>query len=166
MNISTYSVSSDHRRELERIAQDCSLESGYKWLSSTEMPSVIPQALKEKMPSAILMWERTSVGSIYLVCNGIRIDEKDSALDQEPFGIIVHSSGGSTFGIFIHHGDWNNRSVPITGEVRKILQSTSLSRRFPLGEIPSKSSGPLSDLKETSHEKAFRRVIQVLEHST
>ena len=57
--------------------------------------------------------------------------------------------------LFAHHGDWQNRTVPITDEVREVLSSTSLGSYFPLSEVPSASSGPLSDLKRTSHEGAL-----------
>ena len=165
MELSTYSISSTQRAEFEELAQKCKLESGYKWLSSSEIPSAIPEPLRSKMPSALLMWERTSSGCVYLVCNGMRLDKKDNALDQEPFGIVVHSSGASTSGIFIHHGDWRNRTTPITPGVRLVLDSTSLGNYFPLGEVPSGSSGPLSDLSETSHEGAFRTMLQILTSS-
>jgi hypothetical protein len=108
------------------------------------------------------MWERTSSSSIFLIFNGIRLDQKDNALDQEPFGIVINSTGASTYGIFIHHGDWPNRTTPITSEVQKILESTSLGNYFPLNEVPQSSSGSLTDLQNTSHERAFNKTIDRL----
>ena len=166
MEFSTHSISSTQRAEFEEIAKERELESGYKWLSSSEIPSAIPVSLRSKMTSALLMWERTSSGSVYLVCNGIRRDEKDNALDQEPFGIVVHSSGASRSGTFIHHGAWDDRTIDITPEVTQVLESTSIGNYFPLGEAPSGSSGPLSDLSGTSHEGAFRTVLKQLTRTT
>lgn len=103
---------------------------------------------------------------MYLVCNGIRRDDNDNALDQELFGIVVHSSGASHRGIFIHHGNWCDRTTRITREVLRVLDSTSLGNYFPLGGAPAASSGPLSDLTQTSHEGAFRTVLQQLARST
>ena len=165
MEFSTHSISSTQRAEFEEIANERELESGYKWLSSSEIPSAIPVSLRSKMTSALLMWQRTSSGAVYLVCNGIRRDDKDNALDQEPFGIAVHSSGASPSGIFIHHGDWHDRTTPITLEVVQVIDSTSLGNYFPLGGVPAGSSGPLSDLEETSHEGAFRTVLKQLARS-
>jgi hypothetical protein len=166
MKISTYSISSSQGAEFEELSKKCKLEAGYKWLSSTEIPSAIPDSLRSKMQSALLMWERTTSGSIYLVCNGIRLDKPFNELDQEPFGIVVNSSGASTYGLFIHHGNWNNRTIPITPEVRQVLDSTSLGNYFPLGEVSSNSSGALSELRRTSHEGAFKAVLQILTSST
>ena len=57
------------------------------------------------MPLAILMFEKTTDGRTYIVCNGIRHDEKVNALDQEPFGVVIYSTGSSPEGFFIHHGE-------------------------------------------------------------
>ena len=114
------------------------------------------------MPSALLMWERNSSSSVFLVFNGMRLDKKDNAIDQEPFGIVINSTGANTYGIFVHHGDWPNRTIPITSEVQKILESTSLGNYFPLTEVPQSSSGPLTELKNTSHEGAFKKTINEL----
>ena len=162
MEFSTFSLSSSHIEEFEQIAKECNATSGYKWLPSSRIPSAIPESLRKQMTSALLMWEPTSSGSVYLVVNGIRHDQKDNALDQEPFGIVVNATGASAYGIFAHHGNWPNRTTPITPEVQKILESTSLGNYFPLDEVPQSSSGPLTDLKNTSHEGAFRTIVNKL----
>ena len=114
------------------------------------------------MPAALMRWERTSSGCTVIVCNGVRIDKRANALDQEPFGVAVYSSGASTGGIFAHHGSWEGRTVPITPVIQTILDSTRLAEYYPLGGVPSKFSGPLSDLSHTAHGGAFRTVIDAL----
>ena len=52
----------------------------------------------------------TSTGGTYLVTSTLRVDTKDQAIDQEPFGLIVHSTGASPMGMFLHHGDWEGRT--------------------------------------------------------
>ncbi len=108
------------------------------------------------------MWERTSSGATFVVCNGIRLDGRAGALDQEPFGVAIYSSGASTGGVFVHHGSWQSRTTPITPEVQRVLSASSLANYFPLGEVPSKSSGALADLRHTSHEHAFRATVSKL----
>jgi hypothetical protein len=162
MKITNHSLTSTQQTEFEDLAQRLRTESGYKWLSSDDLPTAIPRSLRDKIPSALLMWDRTATGGTFIVCNGIRLDDKDDALDQHPFGLAILSSGASTAGIFIDHGNWSGRTIPITPDVRQVLESTSLGRYFPLGEVPQASSGPLSDLSGTSHEGAFRAVIRNL----
>ncbi len=94
------------------------------------------------------MWERTSSGMTQVVCNGVRLNQKAHGLVSGAVGVVVNTSGASTGGVFIHHGDWAGRSLPVTSEVREVFESTSLDNYFPLGEVPSGSSGPLSDLSK------------------
>ena len=112
------------------------------------------------------MWEHTSSGAVYLVCNGIRPCTKHNALDQEPFGIVVHSTGSSERGIFVHHGNSKKRTVDLPVAVKNIFESTSFDKYYPLAEIPKSSSGILDELKNTSHEGAFRKVISTITRST
>jgi hypothetical protein len=162
MKFNTLSLSSSQLEEFEQIAKQINSTSGFKWLSSSEIPTAIPESLRDKLKSAMLMWERTSSSSVFLVFNNMRFDQKDNSLDQQPFGIIVNSSGASTYGIFIDHGNWPNRTTPITPEVLKVLESTSLGNYFPLSEVSQKSSGSLGDLKNTSHEGALKEMINKL----
>ena len=167
MKLSVLSLTSSQQAEFEELSRNLGMESGYRWLSSSELPSTIPPTLRPKLSSALLMWERTSSDCTQIVCNGIRLEPKDNALDQEPFGVVVYSSGASTGGVFIHHGGWKGRTTPITSEVSQILASSSLGNYFPLGEVPSAGPGPLSDLSQTSHKDAFNAMIgQLVPRST
>lgn len=162
MKVSVRSIASTQLVELDDLARQPDRDAGYRWLETAEIPTVIPEALRRKFTSALLMWERTSTGGTYLICNGIRLDQRANALDQEPFGVVVHTSGPSPSGVLIHHGGWTDRTVTITPAIRSVLESTSVGNYFPLGEVPSSSGGALSDLKETSHHGAFRAVVRVL----
>jgi hypothetical protein len=162
MKFSVHSLTSTQQTEFESLARSFPSTGGYRWLATADMPSAIPASLRAKMRAALAIAEKTSSGCTILVCNGIRVDRKSSALDQEPFGVAVYSSGASTAGIFIHHGAWKNRTIPITPEIRLSLESTALAGYYPLGGAPSKSSGPLSDLSHTPHEGAFKAAMQQL----
>lgn len=161
--LSALSLTSSQQQEFEVLARDVGVSAGYKWLSPEEVPSAVPLGLRNKFTSALLMWERTSSGCTMIVCNGVRYDKPANALDQEPFGVAVYSSGASTSGVFLHHGSWPNRTTPITGSESAVLGSTSLGNYFPLNEPPHDSSGPLSDLSFTSHEGAFQATVNHLQ---
>ena len=167
MKFSILSLTSTHQSEFETLSRSLDSSAGYRWLSKNDIPSRVPVSLRAKMPAALMMWERTSSGCTVIVCNGIRLDRPARALDQEPFGVAVYSSGASTAGVFVHHGSWRGRTTRITPEIQTILGSTVLANYFPLGGAPSKSSGPLSDLSGTPHEGAFRAVMSgILPRST
>lgn len=162
MKTSILSLTSTQQAEFEALSRKLGSSAGYRWLSGKGIPSRVPGTLRSKMPAALMMWERTSSRCTVIVCNGVRVDKAARALDQEPFGVAVYSSGASTAGVFVHHGSWKGRTVRITPEVQGILNSTVLANYFPLGGAPSKSSGPLSDLSGTPHEGAFRAALQGL----
>lgn len=166
MKFTTFSLNSSQLDEFEQIAKQYNSTGGFKWLSSSEIPKAIPKPLRDKLKSALLMWERTNSSSVFLVFNNIRFDQKDNSFDQHPFGIVVNSSGANTYGIFIDHGNWQNRTTPITPEVISILESSSLGNYFPLCEkISQNSSGSLTDIKNTSHGSAFQEMISELKVS-
>ena len=167
MKTSIHSLTSTQRAEFESLARSFPSSGGYRWLASSEIPSAVPRSLRAKMPAALAIAERTSSGCTILLCNGIRVDRKSSALDQEPFGVVVYTSGASSAGVFIHHGSWKDRSIPLTPNVRAALESTSLVSFYPLAGAPSKSSGPLSDLSRTPHEGALKAMmVNLIERST
>lgn len=159
MNFSTRSITCTQRAEFEELARGLHTTAGYRWIRRDQIPTAVPQTLRKKTPRALLMWERKPSGDTYLVCNGLRVDLKADALDHEPFGVVVHSSGASTGGVFIHHGGWRGRTTPLTPELRTALESTSLADYFPLAGAPSASSGPLSDLSRTPHAGAFAATL-------
>ena len=160
MEFTSMALSSDDQAEFEQIASELGAESGYRHLSTGELPRAIPEALRSKLTGAVMMWDRANAGSVYLVVNGVRLDPDDYALDQEPFGVAVSSSGADTSGVFIHHGDWDDRTVPLSTTHGDLLASTSLGQYFPFGDAPPSSSGPLSELTKTSHEGAFSAMMQ------
>jgi len=82
------------------------MKLGWRIMPKEQMPKVFRGSFKEKTDSVVTITAQTSTGGSYLVYNANRIDIKDKTNDIEPFGFIVHSTGASTWGMFIHHGDW------------------------------------------------------------
>jgi len=162
MKTSVLSLTSTQKLEFEEIADSLPYGAGYIKLTPDKLPSAIPESLRRKMPLAILMFEKTTDGCTYIICNGIRHDEKANALDQEPFGVAIYSTGSSPEGLFIHHGTWERRSIPITQDIKGILTSTGLGDYFPLTDIPTASSGQISELRKTSQEGAFNTMMNEL----
>ena len=153
---SPLSITPEQQAEFEGLVDSFHRPAGFRWLDTSNIPSAVPVSLREKFVSGLLMWEQNSSGCTYLVCNGVRLDGRANALDQEPFALAVRPTGASTAVMFCHHGDWVNRTIKITPETRDVLESTSLGNYFPLGEVPAASSGPLSVLAGTSYEGAFK----------
>ena len=86
--------------------------SRWRLISRTELPSVFPRTFRQKIDSAVMVSTPTSTGGLYLAYSANRVDFKARQIDIEPFGLIVHSSGPSVSGVFLHHGDWEGRTTP------------------------------------------------------
>ncbi len=164
MNFCINPLKSTEVEEVEELAKDFwgSDEGGYRRLSKQNVPNFIAEGLREKLYAAMLMGQKTSDGTLCLVVNCIRLDLNDNAIDQNPFGIILYTSGASTQGVYIQHGNWHERSIVLTPELKRIITSTSMGDYYPLNNEPPNSSVPLFELGPTAHEGAFNTVLNYL----
>ena len=163
MKFSTLAVMTEQQIELNNLVEEFNSGSWYKFLSQKEIPSVFPETLKQKLSHAILMVDKSTTFNTFLMCNGVRIDSNSSAIDDQPFGIVITSTGASTEGIIIHHGDWLNRTKELTQELKTVLNSTSLADYYPVINPPLENSGHLSELDKTSHLGAFKAIVNYFE---
>ena len=100
------SLTNDQQEKLSR----CVPTPGWRVVPQAELPTIFPESFRKKVDSALLISAPTSTGGTYLAYSANRIDFRDRAVDIEPFGLIVHSTGASTSAVFLHHGDWEGRS--------------------------------------------------------
>ena len=135
----------------------CPINS-YRVISPAEIPSVIPSGLVAKVDSAFVAASGTEHGDILFMLNLNRVDKNAHAVDQEPFSILFHPSGGSNSGCLVHHGDWEGRTSKPPQNFWDAIQASGMNRYYPFEEFPN-DSGPLSELKGTSQEGAFQRLI-------
>src|SRR5205807_1591450 len=85
----------------------------WRVMPGSQLPTVFPGAFRAKIESALVIGAPTSTGGTYLVFSAHRLDRPASAIDIEPFGLIVHAtSGPSASGVYIHHGNWKRRTRP------------------------------------------------------
>lgn len=100
------SLTREQQDELTR----CVPTPGWRVIPQAELPSLFPKDFRDKVDSALLISAPTSTGGTYLAFSASRVDLKDRAIDLEPVGLIVHSTGASTSAVFLHHGDWDGRT--------------------------------------------------------
>ena len=132
--------------------------SGWRIIRKESIPSVFPQDFRKKMDSAMLIEAPTSTGGTYLVFNARRVDSNDKAIDQEPFGMIVHSTGPASSGMFCHHGDWPGRTTKPPSAFWKHVIESGIGNYFLSNPPTGAQSGSLAELPEGDHE-AFKRMI-------
>lgn len=132
---------------------------GWRVVAGSELPSVFPERFRAKIDSALIIAAPTSTGGTYLAFSANRVDLKARALDIEPFGVIVHSTGPGQSGVFIHHGTWETRShCPPDAFWTAVLQSGA-SQYFLANPPTDRSVGSLTELPK-GHAGAFEAIVR------
>jgi hypothetical protein len=134
---------------------------GWRIVASRELPSVFPASFRSRIDSALVIATPTSTGGTYLITNALRVDFKDRALDQEPFGLIVHSSGADSSGVFLHHGAWSGRTVYPPASFWLEVSSSGVGDYFLAAPPSGQREGTLEELP-SSHRAAFATIIKVI----
>jgi hypothetical protein len=150
-------LTQEQRAELETSTS----QSGWRILPGASLPSVFPKPFRDKIAVAIAITEPTSTGGTYLAYSAERIDAKASAVDIEPFGIIVHSSGPGPSGVFVHHGNWPDRTQRLPAGLTSALLAGSTGDHFLAPPPVGQQAGTLEDLP-CGHRGAFEAVIRRL----
>ena len=149
MKPSWINFTTEQREELERILP----RSGWRVMPGSELPSVFPDCLRKKIPSAFVISQPTSTGGTYLVFSANRVDRPAKAIDIRPFGLIVHSTGPGPSGVFVDHGNWKGRSVRPRANFWDEVSKSGIPSKLLEGTLPELPVG---------HRGAVNAVIQQL----
>jgi hypothetical protein len=123
-----------------------------------ELPDVFPESFRNKIDSALVIAALTSTGGTYLAYSANRIDYKDQAIDIEPVGLIVHSTGASSSAVFLHHGSWPERTERPSPKVWDQLTASSVGDYFLTNPPDGRREGTLDELPK-GHRGAFDELI-------
>ena len=157
MKESWINLSSDQQDELNQYSR----EPGWRIVSKGDLPSVFPDRLRTKIDSALAITAETSTGGTYLVFSALRVDSKYREVDMHPLGFIIHSTGVSSSGVFLDHGDWLGRTEPAPPEFWAQVNTDGIGDYFYARPPAGQTSGPLGDLS-IQHRGAFRAAMQAI----
>lgn len=134
----------------------------YRLLGKSEIPSLIPEGLRQKCIGAVLMASTCESGDAY-VANLLRDDVKAQDIDEMPYALIAAGRNTNASCCLIHHGRYQDRSKPY-GEKKfwDIVKDSKIDKYMHFAGYPPKKEGPLADLKGSSHEKALTMVIPMI----
>lgn len=148
------SLTPEDQAEFERFVP----LSGWRIVPQSELPGVFPTDFRAKIDSAFVIAQKTPTGGTYLVVNALRVDYKDKAIDQEPFGLIVHATGASSSGMFLHHGNWEGRTEPPPPGFWIQISASGIGDYFYTYPPASRREGTLDELPK-GHRQASEAVI-------
>ena len=150
-----FSLSDDQQEELDKIV----LSPGWRIICGTELPSVFPSDFRAKIDSALVLSVPTSTGGTYLAFSANRVDYKDQQIDIEPFGLIVHSTGPSSSGVFLHHGNWEGRTEPPPAGFWDTVARSGIGDYFHSNPPSGLREGTLEQLPK-GHQGAFDALVR------
>ena len=107
MSLSWIALSTAQQDELLQYQ----MAPGWRLLQQSSLPSCYSTGLLPKLDSGLLISSPISTGGVILVINNYRVDFKTRLIDQQPFAVIVYTTGVGSMGCFANHGDWRNRSA-------------------------------------------------------
>ena len=134
----------------------------YRIYPGTVLSSLLPVALITQYNSVFIMASGTPSGIIYYMANGNRVDFRDNAIDQMPFGMAFVGDGPIPSGCLIQHGDWDNRTTNPPPEFWGLITISGTNSFYPLSEIPAENTGRITDLNINSQHMAFGKLVEVL----
>jgi hypothetical protein len=153
-----FNVQSENRAKWEEL---CPVGE-YRILPSNALSGVLPEALINQYNSVFIMASGTESGNVYYMANGNRIDFPASAVDQMPFGLAFVGDSPIASGCMIQHGDWGNRTIHPPDEFWQQVNASGISTFYPLSELPTDSSGKITNLRLDSQKHAFRNIVDAL----
>jgi hypothetical protein len=148
------SLRPDQQAEIVELATT----EGWRIVSRDSLPSVFPDSFRAKLDSAVLIVSGSVSGTTTLVCNASRVDTRAHAIDQEPFAVVVYPSGVSSGGMFVHHGDWPDRTSPAPDGFWNHVRVSGVSNYFSSHPPEGVTSGPLATLP-IGQKHAFDAVV-------
>ena len=129
----------------------------YRIVSTQRLPDCIPDGLKSKADMALVFSKETAASTVYCVANILRIDEVDSAIDQEPFAVAFYGPQLTSYphGCLRHHGKWEGRTTRPPDDFWDCVHASNIHAHYPLDALPEKPEGSIDELKGSSHERAL-----------
>jgi len=153
-----FNVKKEDRRKWESLCPP----GEYRILPREALSGILPEPLINKFINFFIMASGTSSGNVFYMANGNRIDFNDNAVDQMPFGLAFVGDNPIASGCFIQHGDWENRTTTPPNEFWLEIRSSEIPTHYPLSELPTESSGKITDLKIDSQHHAFSNIVETL----
>jgi len=150
-----FSLSDDQRDELIESTPS----NSWRLVPSSDLPRVFPSDFRSKIDSALVVSAPTSSGGTYLAYSGNRVDFKAKRIDIEPFGVIVHSTGPSSSGVFLHHGSWEGRTEPPPAGFWEAVEESGVGNYFHSNPPAGLRRGTLEQLPK-GHKGAFEAVLR------
>ena len=135
---------------------------GWRTMPGRDLPqSIFPDSWRRNIVSALVIADLTSTGGTYLYIGANRLDHPAGAIDIDPFGVIVHSSGPGPDGVFIYHGKWKGRTYKTPPAFWDEVERSGVERYYRASAPAGQNHGTLDQLP-AGHAGAFQKIVRKL----
>ena len=157
LKVSWFTFVPEQQRRIEGLVP----QSGWSLISRDELCGILPNRYLPKVDSVIGVSAPTSTGGTCLMFTNLRVDTGTYLVDQDPLGFFLSSSGVSSSGVLVHHGDWDDRSWGASTALWREVEETGIGGYFAANPPEGRSSGSLMELPK-GIGGALERVLDAL----
>ncbi len=148
-------LTAEQREDLRQLI----IAPGWRTMPGKDLPtSIFPDSWRSKIGSALVVSDLTSTGGTYLYVGANRLDRRDGAIDIDPFGVIVHSTGPGADGVVICHGDWEGRTQEMPLAFWDEIERSGVEHYYQTHAPEGQDRGTLDQLPR-GHAGAFRKIV-------
>ncbi len=160
MKLDRFDLSYESRKQWGHLCP----EDVWRNIEVGKLNGLLPSDLLAKSNSVFVMCSGSPQATAY-VANLNRVDFSDQAIDQEPYIIIFDHVQSTASGGFVHHGNWDRRTIKPGAGFFDAVSASGIQAHYPLAEIPTSSSGYMKDLQVSSQKDAFWNAFSLLRES-
>ena len=126
--------------QIDELSDLIAKGNGFFHIGASEIPSIIPERLRKKWDSAVVVVPRSTEAGGAIAIIGHRIDKKAKMMDHDPFLMRVPTGNG----VLMHHALFAKRSVPLPSDTSS-LSTESYFKNSPTFGLSSGSTNQLPE---------------------
>ena len=134
---------------------------GWKIVGFDDLPAGLPEGLRKKCDSAVVVVSGSAGTRAFAVWNNLRYDERAGEIDQHPFAVMLVSGSTVPTASIVDHGNWQDRSTHASPEFVQHVQASGIGNYFLANPPTATASGSLDEL-EGGIRDAFAQGVQSL----
>lgn len=160
-----YNYSSIGDNVINKLQEACPLNT-YRVVSPIELNQIgiLPSPLIEKCNSAIIVCSGAATSESVFMVNLNRVDHSAKQVDQMPFGVICSGTKAITSGALMQHGNYLGRTISPPQAFWDQINKSGLNQICPISELPSNSSGNISELNSSQKYALYHLTTELKKH--
>jgi hypothetical protein len=154
--VNAYNIPVENLPEIGEIIRK---GDGFKVLGKADFPRFLPKSFTEKCDSATQIVSGSAGNTPIVMFNFHRVDGYN--IDEHPYGVMMLSGSVAISGSFLDHGDWSNRTTPVTKEHAQMINMSGIGDYYLNNPKYGVNSGSFHELSENEYN-AFKTFVDAV----